>query len=223
MSRDRPRVAFDHVQIAVPDLHGSVRRFVLEHGLTAVSGGRHRGRGTENAIVPLGNSYLELIAVVDPVEAAPFPTSMRVARAIQQGLRFAVWAVRIPDLAAARLRLLDAGFALPEPALGSRSRPDGVELRWRMQELEVGAPPSPLPFLIEWDVAPGDHPGTAQPTHRVADVAFAAIRLSDPEPEVASARLHAVLGEDLDWSVERGQPGVRAVVLDTQTGPLTVS
>src|SRR5436305_4655739 len=116
----RPRVAFDHVQLAVEDLDSAAGRLEREHGLSAVAGGRHPGRGTANMVVPLGDSYLELIAVVDRDEAAGRPTSMRVARAVAEGRTFAVWSARVDDLDAARRVLAARGLELPDATAGAR-------------------------------------------------------------------------------------------------------
>ena len=59
----------DHVLIAATDLEEAAREFE-RHGLSSVEGGRHRDWGTANRIVPLGNCYIELIAVVDEAVAA---------------------------------------------------------------------------------------------------------------------------------------------------------
>jgi hypothetical protein len=219
----RPAVAFDHVQLAVGDLEAAAERLRVEHGLIAVPGGRHPGRGTANMIVPLGDAYLELIAIADPAEAGAWPASRRVARAVASGRTFAVWVARTGDLDAARSDLLRLGFALPEVVEGRRQRPDGLELRWRMQELVAGGAFSPLPFLIEWRLPPGQYPGAAPAAHARHVHGVAEVRLSDPEPAAAHGRLRAVLGDDLPYRVSPGPPGVEAVVLDTGDGPLVLS
>ena len=60
----------DHVLIAVADLSSAAREMEWRYGLASVEGGRHAGWGTANRIVPLGETYLELITVVDEGEAA---------------------------------------------------------------------------------------------------------------------------------------------------------
>ena len=71
----------DHVLIAVADLAAAARELEVRHGLASVEGGRHPGWGTANRIVPLGDTYLELIAVVDEAEAAESPFGRWVAAA----------------------------------------------------------------------------------------------------------------------------------------------
>jgi hypothetical protein len=63
-------VRIDHVIYATADLDAAAARIERELGLTASGGGRHEGLGTHNRIVALGGGYLELLAVVDPEEAA---------------------------------------------------------------------------------------------------------------------------------------------------------
>ena len=60
----------DHILIPTADLSSEVAKVEARYGLVSVEGGRHAGWGTANRIVPLGQTYLELVAVVDPEEAA---------------------------------------------------------------------------------------------------------------------------------------------------------
>ncbi|MDQ6771388.1 MAG: VOC family protein, partial [Candidatus Dormibacteraeota bacterium] len=219
----RPRLAFDHVQIAVPDLMAAAADLRRRSGLVAVAGGRHPGRGTANMIVPLGNSYLELIAVVDAAEAAVAPTSTRVANAVAEGRRFAVWVARTDDLDAARNDLVEAGWALPPIAPGARVRPDGRRLEWRMQELVADAAPSPLPFLIEWKLEADLYPGAVPAGHPGRAASFRRIRLTAAEPEAAAMRLRVLLGDDLDWTLEPGPAGVSEIELEHQRGPIRLA
>jgi hypothetical protein len=219
----RPRLAFDHVQIAVSDLEEAARTLESEHGLVALPGGRHPGRGTANMIVPLGPCYLELISVVDAEEAGRLRTSLRVAGAVAAGRTFAAWAARTDDLDATRADLSAMGFSLPEVVQGRRRRPDGVELAWRMHELGPEAAFGSLPFLIEWRLDPALYPGAAAATHRRRVRGFASIGLTDPDPESARSRLRDVLADDLVYEVERGEPGVSAIVLDTEDGEIVLT
>jgi hypothetical protein len=222
-NRPRPRVAVDHVLVAVRDLAEAALRFEHEYGLRALPGGRHPGAGTANMIVPLRSAYLELIAVVDAAEAARAPGSRRVARAVADGRTFATWAVRTDDLDALRGSLQAAGLPLGEPAAGARERPDGVTLRWRTQHLAPPEEPSVLPFVIEWRIPPGMHPAEAAVAHPCGAQAIRTIRLGDPDPATAAGRVRALLGDGLPVVVERaGASGVVAVELDAPGGPLVI-
>jgi hypothetical protein len=135
-------VELGHVLIAAADLDAAARQLETEHGLVSIEGGRHPGWGTANRIVPLGATYLELVAVVDEAEASQSAFGRWVA-ASRSGAPFG-WAVRTPDLDAVAGRL---GLTVNA---GSRLAPDGGRLTWRMAGIERAAAEPSLPFVIEW-------------------------------------------------------------------------
>src|SRR5439155_21921320 len=114
----------DHVLIAVADLAAAAEEIEARHGLASIEGGRHPGWGTANRIVPLGEAYLELVAVVDEAEAAQSPFGRWVATASPAPAELLGWAVRVDalDEDARRLGLVAAA--------GSRATRDGEVLRW---------------------------------------------------------------------------------------------
>lgn len=197
-------IAIDHVLLAVADLEEGGREVHRRWGLTALPGGRHPGAGTANLIVPLGPDYLELIAIVDAVEAEGNPLSRRVTQALESGSTFATWAVRVDDLAAVERRLTAAGLSVTAPRDGSRLRPDGVLLRWRSLHLAGGLDPA-LPFFIEWLVAPADHPGAREVTHPAGPVSLRRLVLSSPQPRGLEERLRTILGGELPLDVIAGE------------------
>jgi hypothetical protein len=186
----------DDVLIAVPDLEEGARWLAEEHGLTATPGGRHPGRGTANMIVPLGSSYLELITVVNPADADQRPFSL-VPEALERGWRFAGWAARTADLDDAADRWREAGVEIVGPFDGARRRPDGAVLRWRTWHEASGD--TALPFLIEWDVPPGEHPAERAVQHPAGDPQIESVELLATDPE----RVRAIMGNSLPYTVEK--------------------
>ena len=122
-------------------------------GFERLPGGRHPGMGTANEIVPLGDTYLELMRIVDEDEAA-HSLFGRLAAARSGFLGFCVGT---DDLDAVCARLGLEAFA------ASRVRPDGVELRWRLAGVAEAVAEPGRPFFIEWDVPPEAHPGRSGP------------------------------------------------------------
>jgi hypothetical protein len=224
MADDHPRVLTDHVLIAVHNLAEAAKRFETMYGLRALEGGRHPGVGTANMIIPLGASYLELIAVVDQDEAERSATTRRITRAVEDGRTFATWAVRTDNLDALRRHLSAAGLELTPPVAGARERPDGVTLRWRSQLLVPPEDPSILPFVIEWQVSKGQHPAETAVSHPSRARGIGTVRLGDPDPAAASSRFRRLFGDDLNVSIERAATsGVLAVEVDAPGGGLTIS
>jgi len=217
-------VWIDHVLIAVADLAEGARKMEDAYGLRAFDGGRHPGIGTGNMIVPLGTSYLELIAVVEPTEAGS-PSAQRVANALRAGRTFVTWAARTDRLDALRACLQAAGVTR-EVQDGARARPDGVMLRWRTLSLVPFREPSVLPFIIEWGVPSGQHPAVAAVEHPSGARGIRRLRLGDPRPVEASRRLASLLGEDIGAVavVEPAEtPGIVAVELETPGGVVVIT
>jgi hypothetical protein len=224
MAATRPRVSTDHVLVAVRDLAEAAQKFETTYGLRALQGGRHPGVGTANMIVPLGSTYLELIAVVDAAEGQRSPATRRITRAVEDGRTFAAWAVRTGNLGALREHLIAQGLELGPPVAGARERPDGITLRWRSQMLVAPGDPSVLPFAIEWQVPPDQHPAQAAVDHPSQARGIRTVRLGDPDPAGAESLVRKLFGDDLNVSFERAaQSGVAAVELDTPSGVLTIA
>jgi catechol 2,3-dioxygenase-like lactoylglutathione lyase family enzyme len=203
----------DHVVYAVADLEATAKRWRRELGLDSAEGGRHAGWGTANRIVPLGESYVELIGVVDDVEArsSTFGRTMLDRVTGGDGWFMIVASADHLDAVAARLGL--------EVTPGSRLRPDGIEVRWRAAGFEDPRREPWMPFFIQWDVPPERHPGRLRAAHgtRVRGLSWVEVA-GDAE------RLRAWLGdEELPIRVVQGSPGIRAVALARAGGELVIS
>ncbi|HUZ87714.1 MAG TPA: VOC family protein [Candidatus Baltobacterales bacterium] len=116
----------DHVLIAVANLSTAGRAIEEHHGLVTVEGGHHAAWGTANRIVPLGDSYLELVAVVDHARASESTFGRWVAAGASGAGQPLGWAVRTSRLAQIARRL-----DIPVHA-GSRATSGGQHLRWRV-------------------------------------------------------------------------------------------
>jgi len=162
--------------------------------------------------VPLGETYLELIAVVDESELGGSAFGPWVAAGAGPGIgRPLGWAVRTRSLDAVAERL-----AL-QVISGSRARPDGAVVRWRAAGAERSIVEPALPFFLEWDTGT-ELPGRAAVMHRAGAVAIDRLRLIGDR-----ARLADWLGEhELPVDVARGDPGVAAVVLAGAAGELVL-
>jgi len=195
-------VAVDHLLIATADLDAAAAA-AEALGLPVAAGGRHPGWGTANRIVPLGGAYLELVAVVDPAEAATSGFGSWVAAAPPGPMG---WAVRAADLEATARRL---GL---DPVLGSRKAADGRTLRWRTAGVEHAAMEPYLPFFIAWEA------GTPFPGAGGAGIEVERVHLRGE-----ADRLAAWLdGAGLPLSVRPGPAAVERIVLRAAAGAVTI-
>ena len=95
----------DHVVWGAGDLDEAAGRLLERYGLGSAPGGRHPGWGTANRIVPLGPDYLELMAVVDPGEAARDAIGQSLSRLLADGDGLLLWCLATDDLDATAARL----------------------------------------------------------------------------------------------------------------------
>ncbi|MEO8422291.1 MAG: VOC family protein [Actinomycetota bacterium] len=201
-------LVIDHVVLAVHDLEDAGERLLRDHGLVSVPGGRHARWGTANRVVPLGDDYIELIGVVDPDQATGTVFGRTMLELPADGDRWFAICLASDDVDAIARRLELA----VEP--GSRTRPDGAELRWRGAGLESPERDPWLPFFITWDTPPELHPGRTSADHPSGADGIAWLELGGDQ-----SRLSDWLGDaDLPIRVVDGGPGLRAVSLRTAGG-----
>jgi hypothetical protein len=202
-------IELDHVLIAAADLDAAGREFEARYGLASVAGGRHPGWGTANRIVPLGDTYLELVAAVEPDEAAGSPFGRWVAAA-KTG-RPLGWAVRTR-----KLDVIAGRLGLPV-STGSRRRDDGLVLRWRLAGMDHAIDDPALPFFIEW----GDEtplPGRTEAGHRGGPSRIGQVLLTGD-----ADRLEDWLGaHSLPIAVQAGAPAIAGLVVVRESNRIAI-
>lgn len=144
--------AVDHLIICVDDLDRGSSLLESRYGLASIPGGRHGGHGTANHLVPLGHSYLEVVAVVDVEEASRSSFGRWVGEKARNDIALHGLCLRTDDI-----EVVSKSRGLEVTAM-SRRRPDGVELRWRVAALSHMLREG-LPFFIQWDIPEALHPG----------------------------------------------------------------
>lgn len=205
-------IGLDHVIVAVADLDHAAARFERDLGLASVEGGRHRGLGTGNRIVPLGDSYVELMAVVDEDEARDSPLAAWVRRTCAEGDRLGALCLRTDDIERVSQRL-----GTPSLAMG-RLRPDGSELRWELAGLEQTLADPSLPFFIRWHAGPADLPGATPVHHPAAPQGIAWVEIACDEQTLRDR-----VGEPLEeLRAVGGGGGIRRVGIATRDGELVL-
>jgi hypothetical protein len=141
-------VRIDHVIYATDDLDDAQRRFEAL-GLRVVPGGVHDGMGTHNRIVPLGDGYVELLAIHDRglAEGAGFGRAL--LDRLRDGEGWLGWAVAVEEDIELVARRLGIGI-IPISRDGLTARLAGVA--------EAAREPF-LPFFCQRDPgvgSPGD-------------------------------------------------------------------
>ena len=209
-----PIYRIDHAVLAVRDLDASAGRLWEEYGLRFAPGGRHPRWGTANMIAPLGRDYLELLSVVDEEVGSSTVLGRTLLDLSADGDRWFSVCLSDEEIETTAARL---GLTV-QP--GSRTRPDGTEVRWRGAGIEERGPDLWLPFFISWDVPTALHPGSgplpgaAPVEHRIAVERIAWAEVGGDEE-----RLREWLGgADSPIRVVDGEPGVHTVGISIRDG-----
>ena len=163
-------------------------------GHRAVPGGRHPDFGTRNALLGLGpETYIEIIAP-DPATARP-PQGRLFGLDQLERPRLVTWVLRDEAIEARAEAARSAGLAIGAVAQGSRVRPDGAVVSWKVTDPYAMPLEGAVPFLIAWGTTP--HPAASLPVAgQLVD-----LRVEHPEPDAVRAAL-GVLGVAL--SATRG-------------------
>lgn len=198
----------DHVVRAVPDLDREGERLLSSFGLASGAGGVHPGWGTANRIVPLGATYLELIAVADPGAAAAGVFGRAVAERASDGGGWLALCLADDHLEATARRLS------LEVRPGARTLPDGPTIRWRGAGLEDPRRTPDLPFFIAWE-SQDVHPGRTAVAHPRGVTSLTNIEIAGDKADFLAWTASADIAVSFD---AREPAGVLAVTLTTADG-----
>lgn len=145
-------LALDHLIITAKDPEKAAKEFGEKHGVKVVEGGKHDNWGTCNYLAYFANdSYIEWIGMFDEklAETSDNPLIVQTYDALSKGeeafIQFAMRTKRMDDFIE---HFQQDGVNYKGPFAGSRQRPDGSRLEWRM--LFPESEKTSLPFIVEW-------------------------------------------------------------------------
>lgn len=206
--------AVDHLIVGVADLEAGIGWFEQRTGIRPAIGGVHPGRGTRNALLGLGGrKYLELLSV-DPAQ----DPSLRSGLLAFKEPRLIGWAAAAASINDLSKRIRSSGLSAGAPRPGSRTRPDGSQLKWTTLTMETAFEQGeiePFPFFIEWDAA-SRHPAEDSPK----GCELVSFEFEHPDPD-ALRRSFALTG--IDAPVRSAAAPVLHARLRTPKGEVALS
>ena len=195
----------DHIAIAAERLAEGVETVRAALNVPLEPGGRHARFGTENALLGLGDLYLEVIAP----EPGPWPGPPRWfgMDGFSGAPRLANWICAVPDL--------DAALATAPPEAGRAVDLARGDLTWRMAVPDDGSLPfgGGFPSLMQW--GPGGHPAA-----RLAERGCRLLRLTVRHPRADWLAAQTPL-DDPRVVFETGEIALSAQI-DTPQGTVTL-
>lgn len=185
---------FDHAIIAVDDLDTAVEDY-RSLGFTVIYGGEHTAGTTHNALICFQDgSYFELLAPTGKppkagVDAVDFSTLLK------DGEGLVGYALYSDDLRRDTDAMRERGVNISDPKPGSRTRKDGVHLRWLTASIDG----SMSPFFIQDETerslrVPDDEVTT---THENGTLGIANVFILTDDEDKTTQRYHDLLGHDI--------------------------
>jgi hypothetical protein len=204
----------DHVVHTVRDPIQAGKSFEQSFGWKMVEGGRHEHMGTYNTLHYFDLTYIEWVSVFSEEIASRSEFGRWISHdlAIREGLsQFALRTSQMDDIVS---HWQAKGLPFVGPVEGSRRRPDGSLLTWRLLfPAREDGHAYPLPFVIEWHesdevrrdglIARGALPSSGESPYRLS-----AVHSSVTSIERAQAQLHAYFGLNADAEPVRGEFGI---------------
>lgn len=150
-------LALDHIVIPAHDPKVSAHKFAVKNHVRITKGGEHPLWGTYNYLAYFQNdTYIEWIGVNDYAiaEKSTNPLIQQVVQALKDNCEKPIqYALRTSEMKSYIQHLDAISFAYSGPVSGSRGRPAGSLLEWKML-FPICPTTQPLPFLIEWGDVP---------------------------------------------------------------------
>jgi len=145
-------LAFDHIVHFAHRSPVEAAQTFQQKGYHAAAGGRHAAWGTWNSLSYFGLSYVEFLAVEveETARQSDNPLIRQLIGEHSRGEGFGQIALRTQQMDQWADKLRERGLQVTGPVAGSRTREDGVVIRWRMLFLHDPAGSHVPPFLIEW-------------------------------------------------------------------------
>jgi len=150
----------DHLVYTASNLEAGMDKIEYLLGVRPEPGGQHPDFGTHNAILSLGpTTYIEVIAP-DPSLKSP-KQGLLFQDYYGQEPRLTRWVIRTDGIETVVEKANAGGLNLGVVQSGSREKPDGALLSWKLTDPWIMPLDGAIPFLISWGDTP--HPASSAP------------------------------------------------------------
>ena len=196
-----------------------VNRIGSQIGTAFIDGGIHPKFGTRNFTAPLLNGqYIEVVCPLDHPATDATSFGQAVKKKAEAGGGWLTWVFSSSDLAS-----VEEKFGR-KAADGSRTRPDGSELKWKQIGVKEIIGAGELPFFIQW--LTDNHP--SKDGNGVAKISKLVIaddeKLADSwfQDEIKSA----LTGVEIEWvkpELNQGDKGLVEVYFEIKSQSILIS
>ncbi len=206
----------DHISYVTTheQLSDTVQRLGARLGSTFVDGGIHPRFGTRNFTTSLkNNQYLEVVCPLDHPATEQTPWGKAVSKKANEGGGWFTWVFSTEDISSIESKF---GRTAVE---GHRTRPNGVDLKWKQIGVKEIADSREFPFFIQWlSKEHPSHEGTPQAKIKKIEIADQDQLSESWFKEEILASLGGVEIIWIDPSENDNQSGIVSIHLETPNG-----
>ncbi len=206
----------DHISYVTTheQLSDTVQRLGARLGSTFVDGGIHPRFGTRNFTTSLkNNQYLEVVCPLDHPATEQTPWGKAVSKKAIEGGGWFTWVFSTEDISSIESKF---GRTAVE---GHRTRPNGVDLKWKQIGVKEIADSREFPFFIQWlSKEHPSHEGTPQAQIKKIEIADQDQLSESWFKEEILASLGGVEIIWVDPSENDNQSGIVSIHLETPNG-----
>jgi hypothetical protein len=212
-------IYIDHVCIGCQNLYESAARLRKETKLDNYDGG-WGSIGNALRVVPLGNhQYLEVESIIDARKAAGSAMAQYFSDRTVTGDALIGWVLRVDTLDELTEIAARIGRTKNVGPFTARHMPDGAAVQVYATPPSIETWPKGIPNFVYWPETTM-HPGNGAARHWVQPHGIAWIELGGNEKEILE--WIGPGGNDLPLRFTGGDPGLRAVAVNTSLGEKVV-
>jgi len=186
--------SIDHLVYTAPSLEEGMNHIEKLLGMRPSIGGKHYNWGTHNALLSIGNAYLEIVAPCPELEHPE--RGLWLNHFFQKPPQLATWALQTNTINELRTQAIAQGIDLGEIQSGQREKPDGTMLKWQLTDPYALLQNGTLPFLINWQNS--THPSETAP--KAGELK--SLTIKHPHPDLINKQLEAL---EIDIEVIKSQ------------------
>jgi len=204
--------SIDHLIYTAPSLIQGMEMMEALLGVRPVKGGQHAHWGTHNALLSLGDTYLEILA---PDASLSEPKrGVWMSKYFDQAPQLSTWVLKTSNILELHHRAKAGGISLGDIENGQRARPDGSLLQWQLTDPYALPYDGALPFLIDWGQS--RHPAASAP----AAGQLVSLHIAHPAAKTISEKLKTL---EIDVEVKPAKQFHLTAVIRTKKGMITLS
>lgn len=171
----------DHLVYTSPTLEEGMDCMEQLLGVRPIVGGKHHNWGTHNALLSLGDTYLEVVA---PCPELTIPEKgIWLESFFNKPPQVSTWALQTDSILTTKSKAAQNGIKLGETQSGERQKPDGSWLNWHLTDPYELPQNGTLPFLIDWQ-------NSTHPSHSAPKAGeLVSFTIKHPNPALLKAKL----------------------------------